>query len=444
MVLQRFMCMVAYPPFSYLWSDSLHQTTATATGLFQGTYWVTVTDSIGCTLIASAYIYSGCVNIIKGRIYYDLNQNCVQDSGEAGIPNLTVCAMPGYYYGYTDANGDFIINTPNMNNTLYAPTYWPMPYAITCPSAGTYTVNFTGGGDTASGNNFGYYADSNYFDVGIHPGWTSADPGFTKRFWIYYYNNSPSPQNVLIRFTYDTLLQFDSCTDGGINYPTQHKIEWTINGVPPGAYSYPYWYFISGIYFYVPTTVTLSTILDYCFEIFPIAGDANPSDNTLCAEETVIGCHDPNSKTVSPIGAGSQKLITQSDTTLMYTIHFQNTGTDTAFTVIVVDTLSPYLDPSSIVPGASNYPYTFTLSGQGVLTFRFDHILLPDSNENKTASSGYLNYTVKQKANNPDGAVINNTAAIYFDFNAPINTNTAFNTLDYDLFIQEKLQGIMV
>ena len=37
-------------PIEYLWSDELTQTTATATGLYEDTYSVVVTDSLGCTL----------------------------------------------------------------------------------------------------------------------------------------------------------------------------------------------------------------------------------------------------------------------------------------------------------------------------------------------------------------------------------------------------------
>ncbi|MBL4658522.1 MAG: choice-of-anchor L domain-containing protein [Flavobacteriales bacterium] len=44
-------------PYSYLWSDSLAQTTNTATGLYAGLYTVVVVDSGGCTLGGSATIF---------------------------------------------------------------------------------------------------------------------------------------------------------------------------------------------------------------------------------------------------------------------------------------------------------------------------------------------------------------------------------------------------
>jgi hypothetical protein len=59
----------------------------------------------------------------------------------------------------------------------------------------------------------------------------------------------------------------------------------------------------------------------------------------------------------------------------------------------------------------------------GVLTFRFDQIMLPDSNVNEAASHGFVRFSVEPKANLPLETNVFNGASIYFDFNAPIVTN---------------------
>lgn len=422
-----------YPPFTYEWSDPLHQTAVTAINLSPGSYNVTVTDLLECSIIGSTYINSNCMSVIKGRVYLDTNQNCIQDIGEPSIPNKMLYVSPGYYYGSTDSDGDYTIMTANLNNTLHAP-YMQAPYAIVCPSAGTYSLNFSQQGDTLSGKDFTYFADPDYFDLSVNMTGQNARPGFTKTNWIYYYNNSLLPQDVIVRLTYDSLLQYDSCHQGGVHFPSQHKIEWTINNVPPNNY---YWGTPLEAYFYTPPTLNLGTMLFSCCEIFPATGDANPANNTYCRNEIVTGSQDPNSKNVSPAGYTEDGFITANDSVLDYTIHFQNTGTDTAFTVVVIDTLSPYLDPATVMPGAASHPYTFDLSGQGILAFRFDNILLPDSNVNEPASNGYVSFTVKQKNSNQDGTIIENTAANYFDFNLPVNTNTVINTLDFNLYIYD-------
>ena len=146
-----------------------------------------------------------------------------------------------------------------------------------------------------------------------------------------------------------------------------------------------------------------------------------------CRENT--GSYDPNQKEAFPEGFMDNHQI-ERNTDIEYLIQFQNTGTDTAFFVSVRDTLSPFLDPGSIRPGASSHLYEFELIGQGVVKFTFPNIMLPDSNVNEPMSHGFVSFRISQKPNIPFGSVIYNSAAIYFDFNAPIITNEVFHTID--------------
>lgn len=154
--------------------------------------------------------------------------------------------------------------------------------------------------------------------------------------------------------------------------------------------------------------------------------DGQPWLDIECRE--VTAAYDPNDKTPSPTGWTAENLI-DNLTDLEYRIRFQNTGNDTAFTVVLIDTLSSLLNPASVRPGASSHPYQFELSGQGVLRFTFNNILLPDSTTNEAGSQGFVQFRIEQQPNNPIGAVIENTADIYFDFNAPITTNTTWHTI---------------
>ncbi len=156
-------------------------------------------------------------------------------------------------------------------------------------------------------------------------------------------------------------------------------------------------------------------------------------DNVDIDCETVKASSDPNEKSVQPEGITSGKYISASDE-LEYHINFQNTGNDTAFIVVVRDTLSPYLAPETVVSGVSSHPYSFRIYGQGILEWTFNNILLPDSTVNEAASHGFIKFNVKQKANNPKGSTIENTAAIYFDYNAPVITNKVWNMV-YDTTI---------
>lgn len=141
-----------------------------------------------------------------------------------------------------------------------------------------------------------------------------------------------------------------------------------------------------------------------------------------------VGSYDPNDKQALPRGVGEDHLLRE-NTAIEYKIRFQNTGTDTAFNVVVLDTLSPWLNAASVRPGASSHAYTFQRREGNILEFRFDNIQLPDSSANLEASNGFLQFTVEQLPDNPDGTRIENSAAIYFDFNEPVITNTVFHTV---------------
>ncbi|MEZ5038952.1 MAG: T9SS type A sorting domain-containing protein [Saprospiraceae bacterium] len=133
--------------------------------------------------------------------------------------------------------------------------------------------------------------------------------------------------------------------------------------------------------------------------------------------------YDPNDKQAFPTGVGADKL-TPPNTELEYMIRFQNTGTDTAFTVVISDQLSELLDISTVKPGASSHPYSFALGEDRLMKFTFSDILLPDSTTNEIASHGFVKFSVSQVADNPIGSLITNSAAIFFDFNEPVITNT--------------------
>lgn len=157
--------------------------------------------------------------------------------------------------------------------------------------------------------------------------------------------------------------------------------------------------------------------------VTPTVGDNNPTNNVLSQCFTIVNSYDPNDKTAYPAGD-----IDTAQKELTYTIRFQNTGNAEAQHIYITDTLSQYIDESSFkLLGYSHQPQVHIV-GKAV-RFNFPHINLPDSFSNEPGSHGYVQYKVRLKENLPIGTTINNTAFIYFDFNAPVVTNTATNTI---------------
>ncbi len=165
---------------------------------------------------------------------------------------------------------------------------------------------------------------------------------------------------------------------------------------------------------------------------FPLP-DETPFEDIDCQEN--IGSFDPNDKTGYPYGYDDNHFIEQGQD-ISYLIRFQNTGTDTAFNVLIVDTLAEHLDPASLRLNGSSHPMEFELEGRGVAKFRFPSIMLPDSNANEAASHGFVKFTISQQPNLAIGTVVENEAGIYFDFNDAVITNRTWHTVGEDLVLE--------
>lgn len=174
---------------------------------------------------------------------------------------------------------------------------------------------------------------------------------------------------------------------------------------------------------------TEGTVFSTGFVTMFSENDDEPYISILCMENR--GAYDPNEKRAYPKGFGESRFI-EANTTLDYVIHFQNTGTDTAFTVVIEDQISDFLNPTTIRTGASSHPYTAALDPDDKLIFTFENIMLPDSNINEAASHGYVKFKIDQQRDLPVGTLITNEAAIFFDFNEPIITNETVHKINED------------
>jgi uncharacterized repeat protein (TIGR01451 family) len=155
--------------------------------------------------------------------------------------------------------------------------------------------------------------------------------------------------------------------------------------------------------------------------------DVAPGDNYEELREVVRASMDPNEK---EIVSGTQ--LTQDEVAagkyISYTIHFQNKGNDTAFRVVVIDTLSESVDVSSLQVIQASAPYTLEIIKERILKFTFRDIRLSDDTAS-TTSMGFISYKVRPKASSAPGVPINNTADIYFDYNQPVTTNTVSSVI---------------
>lgn len=366
-------------------------------------------------------------NHIGGRVYYDANKNCLYDKGEMPIKNALVQLSPGTIYATTNADGYYAF--PDTGSYTISHIIQNAAWKQQCPtSPTTYSVNVSGC-QTSNGNDF---ADTLFFYCPILQ--VDVSGGILRRcfswtpFYVYYCNKGNAPaNNVFVELTLDSKLSINSSS---LSYTNKNGVyTFNIGTIQPntcGSFN---------IYTTVSCNAKLNDTLCANIKILPAitCGGVDTmgftTNYSYCG--IIRGSYDPNEKSLmKPLTA---KFVNPSDE-LHYQINFQNTGNDTAFKIIVRDTLSSYMDIATVQSGASSHPYTFRIYGKGILEWTFGNILLPDSFVNEPLSHGFVQYSVKQKSGNTDGSIVKNTAAIYFDYNVPVLTNTVENTISSSIF----------
>jgi uncharacterized repeat protein (TIGR01451 family) len=174
----------------------------------------------------------------------------------------------------------------------------------------------------------------------------------------------------------------------------------------------------------IVSVIPIGTVIHSTALVLPVVGDANPGCNNAESNAEVTGAVDPNDITVDRDSIFNFELV--SPPYLEYTIRFQNTGNDTAFYVAVLNNIPEELDLSTFQITAASHPLDINFTqNPRLIEFHFPNILLPDSNINEPLSHGFIRYRIKPKSTLVAGDSISNFAAIYFDFNAPVITNTA-------------------
>jgi hypothetical protein len=170
-------------------------------------------------------------------------------------------------------------------------------------------------------------------------------------------------------------------------------------------------------------------------------GDANLEDNEAYLTVIVVGSYDPNDKSVFPSGYITPAMIADTQR-LEYTIRFQNTGTFPASFVRIQDTLSSFLEVSSLEMLAASHPFSWKLLPQNVLEVYFENINLPHSSADERSSHGFVKFAINAKPTLKLADQIENKAYIYFDFNIPVITNTVGSTVGFETSIREPLEEL--
>jgi hypothetical protein len=361
-------------------------------------------------------------NYLKGKVYVDNNKNNLFDNGELLINGVKAEAQKynSIFTAVTSAGGRFSLPLDtgiyNLKITSSLPSYSIVP-AIA-------TVQFTSFGKTDSVN-FALQPIANKQDLSINllP-LNIARPGFPVQYQLICANQGTETiSNVQVKFLRNPRVNFVSSSPV-VNTTVADTLIWNIASLKPFDTS-----FINlDLRIAAPPTVNNTDTLLFKSFVFPLIGDETPEGNQSFLVQQVQGSYDPNDKTETHGGILTPEQVAGNEYHT-YLIRFQNTGTDTAFNVMIRDTLVNKLDWSSFEMISSSHPYQLYMIKPHILEFSFPNILLVDSNKNEPASHGFIAYRIKPKSNLSIGDTVLNRAHIYFDYNLPVITNDELTVL---------------
>ncbi|MBL0339915.1 MAG: T9SS type A sorting domain-containing protein [Bacteroidetes bacterium] len=327
---------------------------------------------------------------------------------------MIVAIDPGNYFVSTGSSGDFGAYVTPDNYSITIPTY-PLYYLPPIPSV--HTANFTTGNQLDTANNFALQLDLTRQDLRVTlTNVAGTRPGFPLNYNLTVKNIGGNSQSGSVSIDLDNKLTFLSASTSPDSITGDTLIWNFVNLMPLQSLSYD-------LLTRVDSLAIIGDIVLSTAQLLPLIGDLDTTNNFDESLSIITGSYDPNDKASVPDNA-VPIVFMQNGQFIEYTIRFQNLGNDTAFNVIILDTLSNHLDIGSLEIVACSHDYYFNLYPSRLLEIRMDNILLPDSAVNEVKSNGFIKYKIRIKNNLNLGDIVYNTAHIYFDYNQPVATNT--------------------
>lgn len=356
---------------------------------------------------------------INGKIFVDFNCNGVYDGNETALAykNL-INANTNQLFEASNSIGNYqfqLYNTPFSFKPAFLKNGNTTPSQYDIPNIDSIKNPY----------DFAFCPNNLIHDVSTSLYVSGASrPGFNLNYQIYASNEGVYPENVKLELdllainpNHYQIIDADGGTIQG------HKIIWDFSAIQPFqektkkvtlnvSSQTPL-----GEEFSVKSTVSLDQSIT----------EDSYSNNEKTLNQIVVGSYDPNDKNVDKPFLSKEELT--NGTQLEYTIRFQNTGNYYAENIVVIDTLPNSVDINTIQIVRTSHLCDISIIQPNIVKWTFNKIYLPDSTANEKESHGFVQFTIRTKPNLAFNTNIPNRAAIYFDFNAPIFTNTIQSAL---------------
>ncbi len=402
-----------------------------------GTYTLKHVLYNGTVAIDSAtesYTYQHC-NTFMLSAYHDANGNCNFDTAtenytpvtmtvevdSAGTPIDTVTATSGLYYR-VNGNPGTVYNFRILSVSGGV--------IVSCPASGIISFTVSSIVNAYTQQYYGMQCSgATGMDIYEHASARAGRHHFGSSILVG--QSFCNPQNVTVTMKLSPKYNYQYAYPAPTSV-TGHTVVWNLVGVSSiSPVNITSGWEVPGSWLIAGDTVHSE------YDVAPATGDSDPTNNHELVVDTVTSSYDPNEKEVSPAGDIA------AGTKLTYTIHFENTGNDTAFNIHVLDTLSGNVDASSIKILGASARMNVSVYKAGTYTiakFDFPNINLLDTSHHGQNTGMFL-FSINSKAGLPHGTLINNRAGIYFDFNEVVLTNTVSNRIGFPSAVQVMSTG---
>jgi len=357
----------------------------------------------------------GAFYTISGNTKFDSNSNgCdVNDLNKAFQKfNITSGSISGSITANNSGNYSIPVQAGahTIIPVLENPTYFNI-------SPTSLTANFPAQTSPLT-QNFCMTANGNHPDLEIVIIPTDiAVPGFDADYKIVFKNKGTGAQSGNVVFSFnDDLMNFVSATTVP-NSQSTGILNWNFTNLLPFESREIKAKFTLNTSTQTPS-LNMGDVLHYTAQING-AADETPADNTFTLNQTVVNSFDPNDKTCLE---GVSIAQAQVGNYVHYLIKFENNGTANAKNIVVKDDIdTSKFDLSTLIPLSGSHSFVTKISETNTAEFIFENIQLPFDDAN---NDGYISFKIKTKSTLAAGNSFSNTARIYFDYNAPIVTNT--------------------
>jgi uncharacterized repeat protein (TIGR01451 family) len=372
-----------------------------------------------CNSILEIFNQCGYKFIVSGRAFLDLNCNKIFNAEDLPLDNHFIINS-SVFFTKTDSNGFF--EKPIFINTQYNLIAAAVPNFTSSPTANIFTTSNVPAAFTDK--NFAFCPTTVKHDLRvslISTAQTVIGESFSLQICVENVGTQLEPTATLTLEMTDTLAaNFVEIIDAAGGLVVGKTVTWQLANLEIG----------SKICFSILLKIVQNAPISAIFKAksvvsMPIGDNYLPNNTSVLTsiflEKTAISSVSKMvDKTKIPIGAGfpAQKE------TLIYTVFFQNSGADTASRVVVLDTISPFLNLATFQILSASHPFVLNVLNNNIFQIDFENINLPDSATNPNASRGFVSFLLTMKNISTLSTKILNRARVQFDQNTGAVTNT--------------------